>query len=637
MRCWLEFRAAPGYQGGVKLAALDSLDPAARVVIDVNPGDVVYIGRNPFHGGEPPEPEAKILCIPWSDRVVNRHHSMAKIGEGFAELEVCAPPQGEGPRSPFSVGDREGAPTVDRASVSVGQRIGVGKRPRTFLCLLEHDSGALAGHETERCHSGGAADRVPHFARVQLRLFQDELPQRLAQWKSADELFDRAGGFLEMAARNLGAGRSVWAFCSPGEGEDWRVGSLIPLTSDHTAIADFRVCQSIVDAVRRWGASGPRVWGGAELPRPPDLAAEADAVICGLMSAPLHGGSGQPQGEATFRYHGRSVLLYGELRAADGGCVEAVARIAAVVSRLVAALLGAHEHMRREEALKAHFSPRVRSFVVDHPDKLKPAMHRCTVLFCDRRSSSKVAESAVTDADVIALLRRNQEILGRVTDVVFRWDGAVADFAGDCVLGYWGWPPGQGEPDHACQAVRAAEEIVRNLADLIAPGDERLPVCRIGISTGAMAVGNVGPPQQMKISLFGNPINFASRLEGLGKKFRVPALLAEETAKAIRDSGEFRVRRLCRLRPAGFQRAYNIYELVLPKEVLGSGATDEQIAIYESALAEFERRDWAGALHKLRQLPGDDEPAFWLAREVDRCRETPPPPEWQGEVEVREK
>ena len=96
--------------------------------------------------------------------------------------------------------------------------------------------------------------------------------------------------------------------------------------------------------------------------------------------------------------------------------------------------------------------------------------------------------------------------------------------------------------------------------------------------------------------------------------------------------GNRRFRRLCLIRPAGFDESYPIYELVLPKSVGGSGISDQDILTYEKALSFFHNREWEDAIDLLDILSEDDPPSLWLKEKAQIFRKDPPPPGWAGEI-----
>jgi adenylate cyclase len=57
----------------------------------------------------------------------------------------------------------------------------------------------------------------------------------------------------------------------------------------------------------------------------------------------------------------------------------------------------------------------------------------------------------------------------------------------------------------------------------------------IGINTGECCVGNYGSQQHFNYSPQGDPVNLASRLEGLSKVYGIDLVIGEETAARLGD------------------------------------------------------------------------------------------------------
>jgi len=322
----------------------------------------------------------------------------------------------------------------------------------------------------------------------------------------------------------------------------------------------------------------------------------------------------------------------------------------------VAAMIETREQQRLRSQLYRHFSPRLHSLLREEPAKLTPVEQPCTVLFFDRRGSSLAAENA---PDLLSQLRENTDILNLVGTTIFDHDGSIAEFTGDGILGFWGWPPGQNAAHHEIQAIKTACEvavalqqyqvpdpslseemssIVRQYTDIRNRIDFQChrPTFRIGISTGIMAVGNVGLEQQMKIGVFGGPVNFGARLEGLGKMFQLPVIVSDETREAVGDRAL--MRKLCLVRPVGFAGIYPVHELVLPRKFGGSGANEDQIARYEQALDCFIHRKFDCSRRLLAGLVAEgDIGAVWLLRTTVDFLKNEPGPGWQGEINASSK
>jgi class 3 adenylate cyclase/predicted ATPase len=135
-----------------------------------------------------------------------------------------------------------------------------------------------------------------------------------------------------------------------------------------------------------------------------------------------------------------------------------------------------------------------------------------TVLFCDLVESTALARR-LDPEDYRAAVRAYQ---ATCADVIQRFDGTIAQYLGDGLLVYFGYP--QAHEDDAQRAVRAGLALLEALAPLQArlAGDKdiRLAV-RVGIHTGLVVVGAVGTGGRQESLALGDTPNIAARLQGL--------------------------------------------------------------------------------------------------------------------------
>ena len=499
--------------------------------------------------------------------------------------------------------------------------------------------------KAEEAKSESSTERLPHAVRLQLKVLREELPQAIEHWLEKqnaegawtqrgeeDLLFDAVAGMLRQTLS--GGGDVAVAFVAV----DAEKLEPVVLNDDPSPLRPFRVSRGVLRQLLEHEAGRAFLFSARS--ENPSASAPGNSLSGGpvdwALALQLKGAGGGEQ-SAPLVLRGKRIVLYVDAVNSSRPAPPELLPFLRTVGVQVACLIEARELQRRQTQLARYFSPRLRREVMRQEGALEPAEFLCTVLFCDRRGSSRAAEAAREASGLLEKLRENQQVLGRVTQVVFDNDGAVADFAGDAVLGFWGWPPDERAGDHAMLALNAARRIAESLGDLLEFDEERqlrLPAFRIGISTGRMAVGNVDFAGQMKIGVFGGPVNFGSRLEGLGKMFRVPVIVSEETRRAVQDR-DVLLRRLCLIRPQGFDDVYPIYELVLPRDLGGSGASVEQVRIYEEALEHFTSRRWQDCIKQLGTLvASDDEGAHWLMEQAMTFRKNPPGPDWKGEVSM---
>jgi class 3 adenylate cyclase/predicted ATPase len=130
-----------------------------------------------------------------------------------------------------------------------------------------------------------------------------------------------------------------------------------------------------------------------------------------------------------------------------------------------------------------------------------------TVMFCDLVGSTALSER-LDPEDLRTLLQAYQQACG---EVIERYEGHVAQYLGDGLMTYFGWPAAH--EDDAERAVRAGLEIVEAVKKVDAP--EPLQV-RAGIATGPVVVGETGAGDASVPKLaVGETPNLAARVQGL--------------------------------------------------------------------------------------------------------------------------
>jgi len=311
-------------------------------------------------------------------------------------------------------------------------------------------------------------------------------------------------------------------------------------------------------------------------------------------------------------------------------------------AELVADILGSLRQVQvlreRQGVFRRFFSPGVLHVLAgrDAARALEPREADVTVLFCDLRGFSRTVEEGA--GRLLDVLTRVSAALGVMTRAIVENRGAIADFLGDAAMGFWGWPlDDPAKVENACRAalaIRAGFEAVS--------GDRSHPLygfrAGIGIATGRAVAGGIGTAEQAKVGVFGPVVNLASRLEGMTKPLRVPILLDEATAAAVRahlPAEVARVRRLARVKPAGLETPLDVTELLPP---VGPDAvlTDLHLADYAEALEAFIAGDWATADDRLHRLPPRDRGKDLLTGFILQHNHAPPP-SWDGVVPLAAK
>lgn len=134
-----------------------------------------------------------------------------------------------------------------------------------------------------------------------------------------------------------------------------------------------------------------------------------------------------------------------------------------------------------------------------------------TALFADIRDFTPFAEGH-SPSEVVQILNT---YFTAIVDIIAKYEGRIDKFIGDCAMAVFG--DIVKHEDDALRAVRAAVEIREAVARINAERERAgQPGVHfgIGINTGEMIAGNIGSSVRSDLSVIGDAVNLASRLEG---------------------------------------------------------------------------------------------------------------------------
>jgi class 3 adenylate cyclase/tetratricopeptide (TPR) repeat protein len=166
-----------------------------------------------------------------------------------------------------------------------------------------------------------------------------------------------------------------------------------------------------------------------------------------------------------------------------------------------------------------------------------------TVLFADVMGSMELAEQVETE-DWRRLINRFFAIL---CEGVNRFEGTVDKFTGDGIMALFGAPIAH--EDHAQRACFAALALQRELSAYAAELRRERGLgfsVRIGLNSGEVVVGSIGPDLAMEYTAIGHTVGLAQRMEQLAEPGKV--YVTQNTAAlvegylALANLGEFQIK-----------------------------------------------------------------------------------------------
>ena len=162
------------------------------------------------------------------------------------------------------------------------------------------------------------------------------------------------------------------------------------------------------------------------------------------------------------------------------------------------------------------------------PSSVEAERRQLTVMFCDLVGSTALS-ARLDPEDLREVLRGYQEA---VAAIVGRYDGHIAQYLGDGVVAYFGWP--RAHEDDAERAVRAGLAVTEAVARRWTPAGDQL-AARVGIATGVVVVGDLmGEGVSNEEAVVGETPNLAARLQTLAEPGKV--VVAQATRRLLGET-----------------------------------------------------------------------------------------------------
>jgi class 3 adenylate cyclase len=196
--------------------------------------------------------------------------------------------------------------------------------------------------------------------------------------------------------------------------------------------------------------------------------------------------------------------------------------------------------LREREVIKDTFgrfvSREVAQAVLENRIACRGELRQVTILFQDIRGFTSLSERT-PPADLLHMLNA---FFTEMVAAVETYGGTVKQFTGDGMMALFGAPVQH--PDDPVRAVRAAIDMLRRLHGF---NQQRTRAgaatwrIGIGIHTGEVVAGPIGPDTRMEYGVVGDAVNVASRVQDLTKEVGTAILVTDTTAAYLGEQFQF--------------------------------------------------------------------------------------------------
>jgi adenylate cyclase len=210
------------------------------------------------------------------------------------------------------------------------------------------------------------------------------------------------------------------------------------------------------------------------------------------------------------------------------------------------------------ENLGRFLPPHVVERVIQKKEPVKKGGRKLhgTILFADIRGFTKLSE-AQTPEEVVDMLN---DFFERVVQIIFKYDGVLDKYIGDCVMAGFGTLPEQ-SANEELNAVMAATEFIEAVhqmnSERVRAGKQPITV-GVGLNSGPLVAGYIGSSQRLEYTCIGDTVNTASRICSMANDNQV--LISESTLKSV--SSHVETRFVAAKLFKGKSQEVNVYEVL---------------------------------------------------------------------------
>ena len=283
---------------------------------------------------------------------------------------------------------------------------------------------------------------------------------------------------------------------------------------------------------------------------------------------------------------------------------------------------------RMKATMSRYIDPRLSDqLMADAESMSQGILARPTVLFSDIRGFTTLTEELGAKGTVSFL----NEYFTRMYDCINNEEGMIDKFIGDAIMAAFGTPIAHDDDED--RALRAGIAMIRSVWDW---NDERArsglkPVdMGLGLNTDDVICGEIGSPKFKDLTMIGDGVNLAARLESACKSYSARILISGNTHEKLR--GTYRIRDIDDVIVKGKTLPVRVFEVLDYHTAKSFPNMMDVVGYFSEGRQHYHVGAWAQAIksfnHALHANPNDKLSQMY----IDRCEtlKKNPPTDWNG-------
>lgn len=182
-------------------------------------------------------------------------------------------------------------------------------------------------------------------------------------------------------------------------------------------------------------------------------------------------------------------------------------------------------------------------------DNFTSQKHEVSIMFLDIRNYSAFVENN----DPVEVIKFQNQFFNPILKIIRKYKGITNQILGDGLMATFGAPVN--DKKHSQHAFDAGIEIIRKVAKLVKKGELPKTKVGLGLHRGNVVMGNIGNEDRKQLSLSGEAVIIAARLEQATKSFDTDFLISNDILISIDTAN-------VELQPLGLVKMKNISKKV---------------------------------------------------------------------------